>query len=55
MTSGGEWPMLAVTIPLAVSGPPSTRAMPKSASFGSPRLDIRMFSGLMSRWSTPAR
>ncbi len=54
--SGAECAGVPVTIPLAVRfAPPSNRAMPKSASTGSPNEETRMFSGFTSRCSTRAR
>ena len=53
-SSGETCSMDAVRLEVPVSGPPFSRAMPKSPSLGSPYALTRTFSGLMSRCRMPA-
>ena len=54
--SGGRYWAVPMTIPAAVRLTcPVAREMPKSVSFTMPSGRTRMFAGLMSRWTTPAR
>ncbi len=45
----------SVEVSPPAAGWESSRAMPKSSTLASPPSVIMMFSGLMSRWTTPLR
>ena len=54
--SGGRYWAVPMTIPTAVRFTwPVAREIPKSVSLTTPSGRTRMFAGLMSRWTTPAR
>ena len=53
-TTGPVPARVAVTAPRSSpSGSAASFAMPKSSSFAAPRVVMKMFSGLMSRWTIP--
>ncbi len=55
MISGAAWLRVALTWPERVSNAVRMRAMPKSTSFGAPKVEKRTFSGFTSRWMIPLR